>query len=81
MSTSKNSLFYCFFICGLAIRAAIYPKKIAAAIPPLEAFNPPVKAPSNPFSLTPSIAPFASKFPNPVRGTVAPLPAKLTRCS
>jgi hypothetical protein len=35
-----------------------------------------MKAPINPESLTSEIAPFASKLPNPVRGTVAPHPAK-----
>ena len=64
---------------GLEIRAAKYPKKIAAAIPPLAAFIPPVNAPINPDCLTPSIAPFAKLYPNPVRGTVAPAPAKSTK--
>jgi len=41
---------YSFFILGLDIKEAIYPKKIAAAIPPAEAVTPPVKAPINPFS-------------------------------
>ena len=51
--------FYCFFILGLEIREAKYPKNTAAAIPPLAAFIPPVKAPTKPVSFTPSIAPFA----------------------
>ena len=51
--------FYCFFILGLEISAAKYPKKTAAAIPPAAAFTPPVKAPTKPLSLTASIAPFA----------------------
>lgn len=54
-------------------------KKIAAEIPPAEAETPPVKAPIIPLSLTPSIAPFAKLYPNPVRGTVAPAPAKSTK--
>ena len=40
------------------------------------AVKPPVNAPRNPFSFTPSITPVASKLPNPVRGTVAPQLAK-----
>jgi len=35
-----------------------------------------MKAPTSPCSPTSLIAPFASKLPNPVRGTVAPAPAK-----
>ena len=70
---------YCFFILGLEIREAIYPKNTAAAIPPLLALRPPVNAPINPFSLTASIVPLAKLYPNPVRGTVAPVPAKSTR--
>lgn len=42
------------------------------------AVAPPVKAPKKPLSFTPSIAPVASKLPKPVRGTVAPHPAKST---
>lgn len=69
---------YCFFIFGLESREAIYPKNIAAAIPPLAAAAPPVKAPKIPSVLTFSIAPVASKLPNPVKGTVAPAPANST---
>lgn len=70
---------YCFFILGLEIKEARYPKNTAAAIPPLEALIPPVKAPTKPDSLTPSIAPFAKLYPNPVSGTVAPVPANFTK--
>ena len=35
-------------VLGFEIKEAIYPKKIAAAIPPLAALIPPVKAPINP---------------------------------
>lgn len=56
----------------------MYPKNIAAAIPPEAAAVPPVKAPIKPFVFTFSMAPLASKFPKPVRGTVAPQPAKST---
>ena len=74
----KNIL-YCFFIFGFAINEAKYPKKIAAAIPPAAFFIPPVNAPKSPEVLTPSIAPLAKLYPNPVRGTVAPAPAKSTK--
>ena len=69
-------IFYCFLILGLATSEAIYPKNIAAAIPPAEALTPPVKAPKIPSSFTASIAPFARFAPKPVSGTVAPHPAK-----
>lgn len=39
---------YCFFIFGFAINDAIYPKKTAEAIPPLEDLTPPMNAPSKP---------------------------------
>lgn len=65
---------------GLEISDAIYPKNIAAEIPPAAAAVPPVKAPTRPISCTFFIAPFASKFPKPVRGTLAPAPAKSTKC-
>ena len=58
----------------------MYPKKTAAAIPPAAAAVPPVNAPTNPISCTFCIAPLASKFPKPVKGTVAPAPAKSTIC-
>ena len=64
---------------GFAINEARYPKNIAAAIPPAAFFIPPVNAPKNPADFTPSIAPFAKLYPNPVRGTVAPAPAKSTK--
>lgn len=51
---------------------------MAAEIPPADAAVPPVIAPRRPSVSAFFIAPFASKFPNPVRGTVAPLPAKST---
>ena len=54
----------------------MYPKKIAAAIPPLAALIPPVKAPIIPFEDTSDTTPFDKRFPKPVRGTVAPQPAK-----
>ena len=69
---------YSFFILDLEIKDAIYPKKTAAAIPPALAVTPPVKAPTIPYSFTPLIAPFAKLYPNPVKGTVAPAPAKST---
>ena len=61
---------------GFETSEAIYPKKIAAAIPPEAAFTPPVKAPINPLFCISEITPFESRLPKPVRGTVAPQPAK-----
>jgi predicted ribosome quality control (RQC) complex YloA/Tae2 family protein len=52
-------------------------KIIAALIPALAAENAPVIAPKNPFC-APLIAPFASKYPKPEIGTVAPAPPKST---
>jgi len=43
----------------LDISEAIYPKKIAAAIPPAAALVPPINAPTKPCSPTASIAPLA----------------------
>ena len=82
MSTKElvpNEHNYCFFIFGLEIKEAIYPKNTAAAIPPALDLRPPVKIPKNPVCLTASITPFARLFPKPVSGTVAPQPANLTR--
>lgn len=62
----------------MATSEAIYPKKIAAVIPPAAAAVPPVRAPIRPSLSTFFIAPLASKLPNPVNGTVAPAPAKST---
>lgn len=39
-------------------------------------FIPPIKAPVKPEVFTSESTPFASKLPNPVKGTVAPHPAK-----
>ena len=77
--SNHQSEIYCFFIFGFEIKEAIYPKKTAAAMPPALALSPPVKIPKNPFCFTASITPFARLFPNPVKGTVAPHPANLTR--
>ena len=73
---SKN---HCFFILGFEIKDAIYPKNTAAAIPPALAFRPPVKIPKKPLCLTAYITPLARLFPKPVKVTVAPHPANLTR--
>ena len=63
---------------GLNIKLTINPAKTAMAIPPAAAFNPPVKIPKNPCALIASRTPFASVYPKPVRGTVAPAPANST---
>ena len=66
---------------GFEIKEAIYPKNIALAIPPAADLIPPVNAPIKPLEFTSEIAPFASKFPKPVKGTVAPQPAKSIKYS
>lgn len=53
---------------------------MAAAIPPAAAFVPPVNAPIKPASFTSEITPLLSRLPKPVRGTVAPQPAKSIKC-
>lgn len=47
------------------MRENIYPKNIAAEIPPAAAVTPPVKAPIKPCSETALIAPLARRFPKP----------------
>lgn len=79
-NSKYNICFYCFFILGLEISEAIYPKNTAAAIPAAAAEVPPVNAPTNPISFTFWIAPLAKRLPKPVNGTVAPAPAKSTKC-
>ena len=71
-----STVCYCFFILGFAINEAKYPKNIAAAIPPADAFTPPINAPRRPEFCASVIAPFAKLAPNPRSGTVAPQPAK-----
>ena len=46
---------------------------------PAVAAVPPVNAPISPVSWTFFIAPFARRLPKPVKGTVAPAPAKSTK--
>ena len=53
-------------------------KRLLPKFRPAAAIVPPVNAPTNPFSWTFLIAPFARRFPKPVKGTVAPAPAKST---
>ena len=67
-----------FLVLGLNISAIIYPKKIAAVIPPAAPVIPPVNAPNNPDSSTAFIADFAKVFPKPGNGIVAPAPPKST---
>ena len=63
------------------IRDAKKPKQSAAAVPPAAAERPPVRAPMRPFSSTALRTPLEIRYPKPVRGVVAPAPAKLTRGS
>ena len=79
-NATQQITIYCFFIFGFETREAIYPKNTAAAIPPAAAAVPPVNAPTKPDSCTFWIAPFARRLPKPVKGTVAPAPAKSTIC-
>ena len=75
-----NTFFYYLFIFGFETSDAIYPKNTAAAIPPDAVVMPPVNAPTKPDSCTFCIAPLARRLPKPVKGTVAPAPAKSTKC-
>ena len=70
-------LIYCYLYFhridfGLNTSATMYPQAIAAVIPPAAALIPPRTASKKP-SFAPSIAPFASVYPNPGSGTFAPL--------
>ena len=70
-----------FFVLGLNITAIKYPKNIDAVIPAAAPLIPPVKAPSNPISLTSFIAALANELPKLGRGTVAPAPPISTNLS
>ena len=65
-------------VLDLKISAIKNAKTTAAVTPALAADSAPVIAENTPFS-APRIAPFASRYPNPEMGTVAPAPAKSTR--
>ena len=54
------------------------PHKIEAVMPPAVEVNPPVKIPNRPSLAIPSFTPLINKCPKPVKGTVAPAPAKST---
>ena len=69
------------FCPGLKINATKYPKNTAPAIPPAADLTPPMKAPNTPLSCTANFTPLLKLYPNPVKGTVAPAPANLTRGS
>lgn len=56
------------------MREKMKPKKIAEARPAAAAVMPPVKIPKIPFSSIAFMTPFASMFPKPIMGTVAPAP-------
>ncbi len=70
---------YCFFLSTRLGKEAIYPKKIAAAIPPAAALVPPIKSTNqtNLFNFFNST--LANKLPKPVKGTVAPAPAEINQ--
>ena len=70
----------CFFYAlsrGFATKAAKVPEKMAAAVPAAPAERPPVNTPKKPSSATALRTPSDRAQPKPVRGTVAPQPAKL----
>ena len=72
-------LIYQFFLLFDLNNIAIIKEKITAAeMPALAEESEPVNALKNPFC-APFIPPFASKYPNPEMGTVAPAPAKSTK--
>ena len=71
----KFRRFQLFLSRDLKQSAITRPKNTAAQMPPAEAVSPPVNAPRSPFSSTASRTPLLRRFPNPVRGTVAPAPA------
>ena len=56
-----NSIHY--FSVGLAIKEAINPNTIAAAIPPAVAVIPPVNIPINPFSSIAFTVPLKREYP------------------
>ena len=64
---------------GLKIKLTRSPEKMAAVIPPADAFRPPMKIPGKPWLSTAFRTPSAKRFPKPVRGTVAPAPANSER--
>ena len=66
---------------GFAINETISPERTATVTPPAQAEKPPVIMPINPSFCMASLTPFASAFPNPVNGMVAPAPAKSTSLS
>lgn len=69
-------LFCCYFCLLLNIIDHKSDKKRAVVMPVAVPFKPPEITPMSPFASTASFTPFASEYPNPVRGTVAPADAK-----
>lgn len=68
-----------YFVPDLVTKATMRPLIIAAVIPAEPEESGPVTIPSQPVSFIISRVPLANVYPKPVRGTVAPQPAKLTR--
>lgn len=74
----SQSFLILYFSFGFPSIANISPNVTAAAMPAEVAVIPPVNMPINPSLSTASITPFASEYPKPEIGTVAPVPAYLT---
>ena len=78
-------LFYYFvtfyFILGLKIKDAKYPKINAPEIPTALEVKPPLNNPKKPDSSMASFIPFHRLFPKPSNGTVAPQPAHFEKGS
>ena len=74
-------LLFFYLSFGLAIIDTISPESTATVTPPAQAESPPVSIPVKPSLFIASRTPFASEFPKPVSGTVAPAPAKSTSLS
>lgn len=81
VQNNLSCTFFYFLDFGLNMQAHKNPKNTAADIPHAAAFTPPHKAPHSPFSFIAVSAPFASVYPNPIIGTVAPQPAYFTMFS
>ena len=73
---AKSPVLYPYLFLLLKISAVRSAKTIDVAIPAAVAESPPVNIPIAPFSSMAFFTPSESAYPNPVRGTLAPAPAK-----
>ena len=76
---NRSAVFY--FLLEENSNPTINANRTAEAIPAAAAVIPPVNTPRKPVSVTAFRIPFANRWPNPVRGTVAPAPANSTNFS